>query len=86
MLNPQSNQPIENPFHGIDAEPFLAFFRNEEHYNAAIKLLTLVERALFVPAPPFHGETMEAEYWRMMAFLAEKNLVREYRDYRESEK
>ena len=82
MRNQQENPTLENPFHGINAEPFLAFFRDEDNYETVLKLLTLVEQALYLPAPPFEGEQMEVEYWKIMQFLGEKKLLKEYVAYR----
>jgi hypothetical protein len=82
MRNPQENPTLENPFQGINAEPFLAFFRNEDNYNTLLQALMLVEQALFMPIPPFEGEHMQAEYNKVMHFLNEKKLTKEYLEFR----
>ena len=82
MQNSQSNQSLENPFTGVDGAPLLSFFKNEENYNTVLQLLMLVEQALFMPIPPFEGEHMQAEYNKVMHFLNEKNLTKEYLEFR----
>ena len=82
MSNSLSNQAIENPFHGIDAEPFLNFFRNEDNYNTMLQALMLIEQALFMPLPPFEGEHMQAEYNKMVHYLNERKLMKEYLEFR----
>lgn len=84
MLNPSSNPALENPFHGINPEPFIEFFRNEDNYETVLNLLMRFEKALDVPVAPLQPQPMQEEYWKLMQFLEDRKLVGAYLEYRKT--